>query len=134
MRSQRGHRNASRSGLKRKYEGCRRVVSFTCVMGCPCGSLFFWGGSGGHPTDVSLFDPRVFISRFHSTSLLISPSSCPRKSLHKAREPSVGPCFHHFQSPNGHLITQFLPSLHRIMKFYFAQMSPKNGKKHRNEG
>ena len=50
------------------------------------------------------------------------------------REPSVGSCFRHFQSPNGHLITQFLSSLHRIEKFCFAQMSPKNGKKHRNEG
>ena len=50
------------------------------------------------------------------------------------REPSVGSCFRHFQSRNGQLITQFLPSLHRIEKFCFAQMSPKNGKMHRNEG
>ena len=63
-----------------------------------------------------------------------SPSYCLLKSLHMAREPSVGPCFRHFQSRNGHLITQFLPSLHRIEKFCFAQMSPKNGKKHRNWG
>ena len=63
-----------------------------------------------------------------------STTSCLLKSLHMAREPSVGPCFCQFQSRNGHLITQFLPSLHRIEKFYFAQMSPKNGKKHRNWG
>ena len=50
------------------------------------------------------------------------------KSLHMAREPSVGPCFRHFQSRNGQLITQILPSLHRIEKFCFAQMSPKTGK------
>ena len=50
------------------------------------------------------------------------------KSLHMAREPSVGSCFRHFQSRNGHLITQFLPSLHRIVKICFAQMSPKAGK------
>ena len=56
------------------------------------------------------------------------------KSLHMAREPSVGSCFRHFQSRNGQLITQFLPSLHRIVKICFAQMSPKNGKKHRNWG
>ena len=57
-----------------------------------------------------------------------STSYCLLKSLHMAREPSVGSCFRHFQSPNGHLITQFLPSLHRIEKFCFAQMSPKTGK------
>ena len=63
-----------------------------------------------------------------------SPSSCLLNSLHMAREPSVGSCFRHFQSRNGQLITQILPSLHRIEKFYFAHMSPKNGKKHRNWG
>ena len=57
-----------------------------------------------------------------------SPSSCLLNSLHMAREPSVGSCFRHIQSRNGHLITQFLPSLHRIEKFCFAQMSPKTGK------
>ena len=33
--------------------------------------------------------PRVFITRCHSTSLLISPSSCPRKSLHIASTRAV---------------------------------------------
>ena len=33
--------------------------------------------------------PCVFITRCHSTSLLISPSSCPRKSLHMASTRAV---------------------------------------------